>query len=102
MAGVIMKMFNCPKCSKRIPISNIKNKFTCPHCRASLKSNFVLVLILLIAAWSLTVPFIAAYVAPGMCGANSTCYGLVEAAIGIIIFFPIVPFILKVKLEEEE
>lgn len=95
-------MLNCPNCAEHISISKVKNTFKCPKCRTLLKSNFLWVLILLVVGWSIVVPPLAVYLISGECLESSTCYGLAEAGIGLIIFFPIVPFVLKVKLGKED
>ena len=99
---VILEMFKCPNCSKRISISSIKGKFNCSYCKALLKSNLLLVLILLIIGWSIIVPPIATYLAPRVCEDSSTCYGITEAVLGIIIFFPLIPVLLKVEIMNDD
>jgi len=67
----------CPSCATAIPLSDIRPTFVCPHCGASLRSNFSLLLAFVIFVGGL--PMFAfldntAYALVAMLVASTLCF----------------------------
>jgi hypothetical protein len=93
-------MVKCPGCDKKIPFFRVEDEFKCPNCHNKISSNAKFLTNALLIAWLFFGPLIAASIAySSFCGNKTGCFVLTDLIIGVVIYFPIYPLLLRLDMK---
>lgn len=89
---------SCPRCSKKIPFSEMKRVLNCPNCKTRLVSeDFKSTAMILFLVWQFTLTPIMFYIFK-----DSFVALITEFIIGAPIFLIVLPLLVNYEEEEEK
>jgi predicted RNA-binding Zn-ribbon protein involved in translation (DUF1610 family) len=93
MLPVRVNDMKCPNCNKKISFTKIRSEFSCPHCKAEIKTrNYTSAFIIAVIFWA----FIFSPVITIMLNGKDTAM-LVDMTIGFLLAYLIFRSILKLE-----